>query len=508
MMIVILDFGSQYTQLIARRIRSLGVYCEIFPYDASPQELRAKNPKGIIFSGGPSSLANGFAPQCAPDLFLMGVPILGVCYGHQLLARMLGGKVRKANKREYGLAKLTLESSAGIFDGLAFEQIVWMSHADEVEELPHGFVRLGSTDNSRYSAVAHPVKKLYGLQFHPEVHHTPQGHKILENFVFGICKAAPSWTMPHFVETQCEEIRKKVGAQKVLCALSGGVDSSVTAALLERAIGDQLTCVFVDNGLLRHGELERVRRVFGKRVSRLEILEVQELFFQSLQGVTDPEEKRRRIGSLFIEVFEKWASPREPVPYLAQGTLYPDVIESRSVLGPSSVIKTHHNVGGLPKNMKFELIEPLSALFKDEVRKLGAELGLPEEILSRHPFPGPGFAVRILGEVTPERVELLRRADRMVEEETRRAGLYQKLWQIFAVLVPVKTVGVVGDERAYGELIAIRAVESIDAMTADWAKLAPDFLSQLSNRILNEVAGINRVVYDISSKPPATIEWE
>lgn len=520
-MVLVLDFGSQYTQLIARRVRELKVYCEILPYNAPIEEIRRRKPQGIILSGGPSSavkMGNGSAGVEADGnslephggVFALGVPILGICYGHQIMARLLGGKVRRAPRHEYGLSKITLSRSAKIFDGIEAKFDVWMSHGDEVAALPYGFVILGATENAPYAAIAHPGKKLYGLQFHPEVSHTENGASIIKNFLFSICELAPNWEMSDWVARTKKEIKETVGQHGVLLALSGGVDSCVAAALLHEAIETQLTAVFVDTGLLKVGETERLRRLFGKRLEdSLVVVDASAMFFTALKGLIDPEAKRMAIGAAFAQVFIQFASEHPNIRYLAQGTLYPDIIESgRGVAGASEVIKTHHNVGGLPANLNLALIEPFRSLFKDEVRLIGRELGLGREVLNRHPFPGPGFAVRMIGEVTPDRADLISRADKIIEEEIHREGLYDSLWQIFPVLTNVRTVGVMGDQRRYDEVLAIRAVTSIDAMTADWARLPERVLAGMAGRIVNEIKGIGRVVYDITTKPPATIEWE
>ena len=511
--IVILDFGSQYTQLIARRLREEGVYCEIYPYFTNIEDIKKKNPKGIIFSGGPSSVYEKDAPKVDKKIYDLGLPILGICYGMQLITVDFGGDVIRADHHEYGKARLIFDEIDGkispLFKGTKDGQIVWMSHGDKVERLPRGFVKIAHTNNSPYAAIANEEKNIYALQFHPEVSHSEEGSKILKNFAKEICRVEDKWDMGHFAKEQIEKIREKVGNDKVLCALSGGVDSSVVTALLYEAIGDKLIPVFVDNGLLRAGEREKVEHVF-KNILKvpLIVIDASEKFLKKLEGVSDPEKKRKIIGHTFIKVFEKEAKKHKNVKFLAQGTLYPDVIESVSVKGPSQTIKSHHNVGGLPDWMKFELIEPLRELFKDEVRKLGLELGLPEEMVYRHPFPGPGLAIRIMGEVNKESLELLRRADTILLDEIKAAGYYNKLWQAFAVLLNVKSVGVMGDKRTYDNTVAIRCVESLDGMTATFAHLPHDLLENISNRIINEVEGINRVVYDISSKPPATIEWE
>jgi GMP synthase (glutamine-hydrolysing) len=508
-MIIILDFGSQYTQLIARRVREAHVFCEIHPFNHNIDRLRAANPRGVILSGGPASVYHPRSPQPDPRLFDLGIPILGICYGLQLLVSHFGGRVAKSSKKEFGPADIAVVTQNGLFSGLPETLPVWMSHGDAAEALPPGFVPLARSASSPFAACAHLDRQIYAVQFHPEVSHTPRGQDILANFLFRVCGERPDWTMTSFAEEQIEKIRRQVGKEKVILALSGGVDSSVAAALLHRAIGKQLINIFVNNGLLRHGEEERVRALFGKAKGYvLHVVDARKRFLRKLKGVTDPERKRKIIGHEFIAVFEEHAKKLKGVKFLAQGTLYPDVIESVSVKGPSATIKTHHNVGGLPKRMKMDLVEPVRFLFKDEVRALGRELGLPEELLSRQPFPGPGLAVRVLGEITDERLRMVREADHIVEQEIRAAGLYDKLWQAFAVFLPVNSVGVMGDERTYENAVAIRAVTSLDAMTADWARLPDKVLAKMSSRIINEVRGINRVVYDISSKPPATIEWE
>lgn len=506
-MIAILDFGSQYTQLIARRIREQNVYCKILPYNVSINELKEFN--GIILSGGPASVYDKDAPQGEINLLQLDIPVLGICYGMQWLVHSLGGEVKKAEKREYGKAKLQIIDSSALFADIPSESRVWMSHGDKVETLPEGFKIIGKTANSPACAIGDIKRNIYGLQFHPEVVHTTYGIQIIKNFIFKICNSKPTWTMESFIEHSIKTIRDKVGEKKVICALSGGVDSSTVAVLLHKAIGDQLTCIFVNNGLLRKYEPERVVNTFRNYFHiNLNYCDAQERFLRKLKGVKNPELKRKIIGNEFIKVFEEEAKKIGKVDFLAQGTLYPDVIESISTKGPSATIKTHHNVGGLPERMKLKLIEPFRELFKDEVRILAKELGLPDEIVWQHPFPGPGLAVRIIGEVTPSRLNILRDADWIVEEEIKKANLYRSLWQCFAVFLPVKTVGVMGDERTYEDVIAIRAVTSQDAMTADWAQLPHSVLSNIANRIVNEVKGINRVVYDITSKPPGTIEWE
>ncbi|MRJ03294.1 MAG: glutamine-hydrolyzing GMP synthase [Epsilonproteobacteria bacterium] len=507
--IVILDFGSQYTQLIARRLREAGVYCEIYPYFEEIERIEAKRPQGIIFSGGPASVYDPDAPRVDRRIYDLGLPILGICYGMQLITTDFGGEVIRALEHEYGKARLHIDRPSKLFKGTKEGQIVWMSHGDKVEQLPKGFLQLAHTDNSPYAAIAHGEREIYALQFHPEVSHSEEGEKILRNFAREVCGITSQWDMGHFAKEQIEKIRREVGRDKVLCALSGGVDSSVVTALLYEAIGDQLIPVFVDNGLLRAGEREKVEHVFKNILQvPLIVIDGRERFLQALKGVTDPEEKRKIIGHTFIELFEEEAKRHKGVKYLAQGTLYPDVIESVSVKGPSETIKSHHNVGGLPEWMEFKLIEPLRELFKDEVRKLGLELGLPREMVYRHPFPGPGLAIRILGEVTPEALDLVRRADTILLEEIKAHGLYEKLWQSFAVLLNVKSVGVMGDKRTYENTVALRIVESSDGMTATFAHIPHDLLELISNRIINEVDGINRVVFDITSKPPGTIEWE
>jgi len=530
--ILILDFGSQYTQVIARRIRECQVYSEIIRFDTPVAEVAALKPNGLILSGGPASVYDKGAPQIDPEIFSLGLPVLGICYGLMLMAHHLGGRVVFTGRREYGAGVLHIENGSELFGGLGEQLDVWNSHGDEVTALPKGFRVAGTTEGCDFAAVEDPQRKLYGLQFHPEVAHTPRGREILQNFLFHICHCAMDWTMGSFIEEACARVRKQVGDQKVVLGLSGGVDSSVTAALLHKAIGDQLTCIFVNNGLLRSREEEVVQRVFGENFRvRLKYVDASDRFLALLKGVTDPEKKRKLIGNEFIKVFQhateellqedqkngerKAATARQSgagrggYKFLAQGTLYPDVIESVSIQGnPAQVIKSHHNVGGLPEKMHFELVEPVRQLFKDEVRQAGLQLGLPKEIVYRQPFPGPGLAVRILGEVTPERLSILREAETIVQSEMEAADWYYKVWQSFAVLLPVQSVGVMGDQRTYENTVVLRIVESQDGMTADWVRLPYELLARISNRISNEVKGVNRVCYDISSKPPSTIEWE
>ncbi|MEN6469019.1 MAG: glutamine-hydrolyzing GMP synthase [Smithella sp.] len=509
-MILIIDFGSQYNQLIARRVREHHVYCQIEPPDITLAAIKALAPEGIILSGGPASIYSKGAPRVDKGIFKLGIPVLGICYGLQYMIDSLGGKVIGSTKREYGFAELDVKKQKGMFAGVDKKSQCWMSHGDSIGALPGGFTITASTSNTPVAAAEDVQRNFYGLQFHPEVVHTQAGKKILANFLFAVCHCKKSWSMKSFVNHAIDEIRQQVGSEKVLLGLSGGVDSSVAAVLLHRAIGKQLTCVFVDNGVLRAGEAERVIEMFKKHLQiNLRFARSGKLFLKKLKGVTDPEKKRKIIGRTFIEVFDAEARKIKNVKFLAQGTLYPDLIESRSAFGgPSAVIKSHHNVGGLPKKMNLKLVEPLKHLFKDEVRLLGKELGLADDVVWRQPFPGPGLAIRIIGDVTAQRLSVLRKADTILLEEIRAAKLYYKLWQSFVVLLPLKSVGIMGDQRTYENIVAIRAVQSDDAMTADWARLPQDLLARISTRIINEVRGINRVVYDISSKPPSTIEWE
>ncbi|PLX41825.1 MAG: GMP synthase (glutamine-hydrolyzing) [Deltaproteobacteria bacterium] len=510
--VLILDFGSQYTQLIARRIRESRVYCEIHPCTVDMEFIRDFGARGIILSGSPFSVHDEGAPSIPLEIFELGLPVLGICYGMQLMCHLLGGSVEHGDEREYGLSHIDVTDSAAILAGFGPEDHspVWMSHGDRLEKLPSGFSVMATSENSPFAAMRHEDKPFYGVQFHPEVVHTPRGREILDNFLFDVCGLEPKWTMGSFIASTIEDVKKQVGDGKVICGLSGGVDSSVVALLLHKALGDKLTCIFVDNGVLRKGEAQSVVRTFRDHYHmNLVHVDASELFLEKLAGVTDPETKRKIIGNEFIYLFEREAEKLGgDVDFLAQGTLYPDVIESVSFKGPSATIKSHHNVGGLPDKMNLKLVEPLRELFKDEVREVGRELGLVEEILERHPFPGPGLAIRIIGEVTKERLDILREADAIVREEIAAGGLQNVVWQVLCVLLPVKSVGVMGDERTYENVAAVRSVNSLDGMTADWSKIPYEILGRISNRIINEVRGINRVVYDISSKPPATIEWE
>ncbi|MDE2181219.1 MAG: glutamine-hydrolyzing GMP synthase [candidate division NC10 bacterium] len=507
--ILILDFGSQYTQLIARRVRELGVYCEIHPFNLPLDDIKTFDPRGIILSGSPASVYQPDAPLCRREVIEQGVPVLGICYGMGVLGHYHGAVTTRAASREYGRATLLIDDAADLFFSLEGGLTVWMSHGDKLEAIPGTFRRLAHTANAPFAAIRHHQQPLFAVQFHPEVAHTDKGKAILGNFLFRVCGCASDWQMHSFAEMAIDRIRRQVGDRQVLCALSGGVDSSVAALLIHRAIGSKLTCVFVDNGLLRKGEAGQVEQAMGEHLGvHLISIDARKRFLTRLKGVIDPEEKRKIIGAEFIAVFEEESRRLGRFELLAQGTLYPDVIESVSVQGPSATIKSHHNVGGLPEQFDFELLEPLRELFKDEVRELGKELGLPDAILWRQPFPGPGLAVRIIGEVTQARLDLLREADAIVEAEVTQATLHRELWQAFAVLLPIKTVGVMGDERTYENVVAIRAVTSLDGMTADWARLPHDLLQAISSRIVSEVKGVNRVVYDISSKPPSTIEWE
>ena len=511
--VLILDYGAQYSQLIARRVRELGVYSELLPFSISPEKIKAAKPKGIILSGSPHSAYEKGAPLSSPALFDLGIPVLGICYGLQLMAYQLGGEVDKAARREYGQADLILDDQTDLFAGLGTNGsnhlAVWMSHGDHITKMPPGFEPIGHTVNAPICAIRNTAKRIYGVQFHPEVVHTPKGKEVLHNFLYRICECKGGWSSTSFILESIEEMKTTVGKQKVICALSGGVDSSVAAVLLHKSIGDQLHCVHINNGLMRKGESELVVKTFRDNFKmNLDYVDATEQFLGRLKDVVDPEKKRKIIGKLFIEIFEAEAMKIGEVGFLAQGTLYPDVIESTSFKGPSVTIKTHHNVGGLPEKMNLKLIEPFRELFKDEVRSVGTQLGLPDDLIWRHPFPGPGLAVRVVGEITKERLDVLREADLVFVEEIKKAGLYRDIWQGFIVLLPVKSVGVMGDERTYDHTVAVRAVSSVDGMTADWFRMPHDVLAKISSRITNEVRGINRVVYDISSKPPATIEWE
>jgi GMP synthase (glutamine-hydrolysing) len=513
--ILVLDFGSQYTQLIARRLRELAVFSEVVPFNTPIEKIRARKPAGVILSGGPKSVSEAGAPKCDAALFDSGLPVLGICYGMQLMTDMLGGEVRKSGHREFGHAFVRVSGNGdqqrppALFAEVPQEFRVWASHGDDVAAVPAGFGVAATSATAPIAAMEAPQRQLYALLFHPEVVHTEHGTAILKNFAFNVCGCTGDWTIGSFIEEATERIRLQVGTGKVVCGLSGGVDSTVAAMLIHRAIGDRLTCIFVDNGLLRYDEANQINTRFREKMQLpLDFVDASDIFLERLAGVTDPEQKRKIIGATFIDVFERRANELGGFDFLGQGTLYPDVIESASVLGPAVVIKSHHNVGGLPERMKFTLVEPLRDLFKDEVRRVGVDLGLEREFVVRQPFPGPGLAVRVVGDITKSRLDLLRLADKIVAEEIRKAGWYERLWQSFAVLLPVQSVGVMGDERTYEYTVAIRAVESVDGMTADWARLPHDLLAAISSRIVNEVRGINRVVYDISSKPPSTIEWE
>ena len=509
-MILIIDFGSQYNQLIARRVRECRVYCRIEPPEVDIDYIKNLKPEGIILSGGPSSIYEKGSPKVDPAILSLGIPVLGICYGMQFMVSALGGDVKRTKKREYGFAELNIKQQTGLFKGAGTKTDCWMSHGDSIAKLPRGFQTTAFTENTKIAATVHPKKKLFGLQFHPEVHHTPKGKRMLRNFLFDICECKHTWTMKSYAKESVAQIKTAVKDKKLILGLSGGVDSSVTALLIHKAIGKNLTCIFVDNGLLRKDEGSKLKKTLKQHLNiNIRFVSAKNKFLNALSGVTDPEKKRKIIGKVFMDVFEAEAKKIKGAEFLAQGTLYPDIIESQSAFGgPTSVIKSHHNVGGLPKNMKLKLVEPLKYLFKDEVRLLGKELGLDEDLIWRQPFPGPGLAIRIIGEITRKRLFVLREVDDILLEEIKNGGYYKKLWQSFAVLLPLKTVGVMGDQRTYENIIAIRAVSSKDAMTADWARLPHKLLGKISNRIINEVAGVNRVVYDISSKPPSTIEWE
>ena len=511
-LIVVLDFGAQYSSLIARRVRECNVYCEVFPHDMPISELKKRKVKGVILSGGPASVYEEEAPKVDRSIWEAGIPVLGICYGLQLMAKELGGNVKQEKMREYGKAELLIDDESNIFAGLSKQLQTWMSHGDTVIDLPKKFKPLAHTSNTKFAAIGDPERKLFGVQFHPEVVHTPQGTEILKNFIYIICGCKPNWTTTNFIGQAIKEIRETVGKEKILCALSGGVDSTTISAIIHEAVGDQLTCMFIDQGFMRKNEAKKINELFAKKFKINFIrIDASKKFFEKLKGVVDPEEKRKIIGENFIRTFEEEAKKLGTIRFLAQGTIYPDVIESAvpGTIGKATKkIKTHHNVGGLPEKMGFKLVEPLRYLFKDEVRALGKELGVPEEIISRQPFPGPGLSIRIIGEVTPERVKILQEVDDIVVSEIKAAGFYKKVWQSFAVLLPIRTVGVMGDKRTYLNTVAVRSVDSTDAMTADWSRLPYDLLEKISNRIVNEIPEVNRVVYDISSKPPSTIEWE
>ncbi len=509
-MILIIDFGSQFNQLIARRVRECRVYCQIVPPHIPLTELNALKPEGIILSGGPSSIYEKNSPKMDPGVFDLQIPILGICYGMQYMVHSLGGQVQQANKREYGFAELLIQERAGLFQDIQGKTICWMSHGDSIVGLPPGFRITAATANTPIAAIINKHKQFYGVQFHPEVQHTPKGKLMLQRFLFDVCGCKRNWTMKNFAKDAIRSIQEQVGDKKVILGLSGGVDSSVTALLIHKAIGRNLTCIFVDNGLLRKNEAEQLKKVFQQHLQlNIRFVNAAKAFLETLKGVVDPEKKRKIIGKVFMDVFEAEARKLKDAEFLAQGTLYPDIIESQSAFGgPTAVIKSHHNVGGLPLTMKLKLVEPLKYLFKDEVRLLGKALGLEDNLIWRQPFPGPGLAIRVIGEITPKRLAILREVDAVLLEEIRAGGFYRKLWQSFAVLLPIKSVGIMGDQRTYENIVAIRAVTSKDAMTADWARLPQKLLAKISNRIINEVRGVNRVVYDISSKPPSTIEWE
>lgn len=510
--ILVLDFGSQYTQLIARRVREMDIYSEIVPFNTSLDKIKEIAPKGIILSGSPASIYDKKPPIPDMGIFDLGIPILGICYGMQVIAKKFGGKVEKSDRREYGFTELKIQKKEQLLNQLFKQEIVWMSHGDKLVKIPEGFETIAVTESSDYAVIANTSKKIWGIQFHPEVVHTKNGKIILENFCTDICKAKQNWTPESYIKTTVEEIKNRVGNERVLCGVSGGVDSTVASVLISKAVGDRLTCVFVDNGLLRMDEDKKVMEMFKKLGIKVTLIKAADAFLKRLKKVSDPEKKRKIIGNYFIEVFEKHTKKLKKkmgrFEFLAQGTLYPDIIESVSVKGPSAMIKSHHNVGGLPEKMEMKLIEPLKFLFKDEVREIGKKLGIAQDVLWRQPFPGPGLAVRILGDITKERTTILKKADNIILEEIKKAGLYFKIWQSFGVLLPVKTVGVMGDLRTYENVIALRAVDSKDGMTAEWVKLPYDVLNAISSRVINEVKGVNRVVYDISNKPPATIEWE